>query len=381
MADGSSHDLKTTPLHSLHVELGAKMVPFAGYDMPVQYPLGVLGEHNHTRAKAGLFDVSHMGQAFLEGPDHETTARALEALVPGDMRGLARGQQRYTVLLTDDGGIIDDLMVARSASADDDGRLFLVVNASRKDVDYAHIASCLPQGVTLAPATERALLALQGPAAVEVMARHCPQAADLTFMSATSAEFVVGGQSIDCHVSRSGYTGEDGVEISVPAAHAQTMARALLAHDEVEPIGLGARDSLRLEAGLCLYGNDIDETTSPVEASIAWVIPKHRRVAGDFPGAERILRELADGPSRKRVGILPDGKAPARGHTEIQVAGAAVGEITSGGFGPTTDGPVAMGYVALAHAKVGTSLDLIVRGKPRTAHVARLPFAPHRYAK
>lgn len=369
--------LETTALHALHVELGAKMVPFAGYDMPVQYPLGVLGEHLHTRTKAGLFDVSHMGQAFLIGPDHETTAKALEALVPGDMLGLGLGQQRYTVLLTDDGGIIDDLMVTRSRSTDDDGRLMLVVNASRKNVDYAHMESRLPSGVRLETRPDRALLALQGPMAVDVLARHSPQAKDLSFMTATSGEF----DGIDLHMSRSGYTGEDGYEISVAADKAEDVARALLAHDEVEPIGLGARDSLRLEAGLCLYGNDIDETTSPIEASIAWTIPKHRRESGDFPGAERILRELADGPARKRVGILPDGKAPARGHTEIQVGGATIGEITSGGFGPTADGPVAMGYVAREHAKVGTELDLIVRGKPRAAKVAKLPFAPHRYAK
>ncbi|WP_422025427.1 glycine cleavage system aminomethyltransferase GcvT [Pyruvatibacter mobilis] len=377
MADIHSDDLKTTPLHALHIELGGKMVPFAGYDMPVQYPLGVLGEHLHTRAKAGLFDVSHMGQAFLIGPDHDTTAGALEALVPGDMRGLGLGQQRYTVLLTDEGGIIDDLMVTRSTSEDDDGRLMLVVNAARKDVDYAHIKSRLPDGVRLETRDDRALLALQGPMAADVLGRHCPQAAGLSFMEAASGTF----DGIDLHLSRSGYTGEDGYEISVAADKAEDVARALLAHEEVEPIGLGARDSLRLEAGLCLYGSDIDETTSPVEAAIAWVIPKHRREAGDFPGAERILKELADGPARKRVGILPEGKAPARAHTEIHAGGTVVGEITSGGFGPTADGPVAMGYVAAEHAKPGTDLDLMVRGKPRPAKVAKMPFAPHRYAK
>lgn len=353
------------------------MVPFAGYDMPVQYPLGVLSEHLHTRAKAGLFDVSHMGQAALTGPDHETTAKALEALVPGDMLGLVPGQQRYTVLLTDDGGIIDDLMVARPQAAEQEGTLLLVVNAARKDVDYAHIESRLPEGVHLETRPDRALLALQGPRAAVVLARHCPQADDLRFMEVAAGTF----DGIDLHLSRSGYTGEDGYEISVAADKAETVARALLAHDEVEPIGLGARDSLRLEAGLCLYGSDIDETTSPIEASIAWVIPKHRREAGDFPGAERILRELADGPTRKRVGILPEGKAPARAHTEIHAGGTVVGEITSGSFGPTADGPVAMGYVAREHAKPGTDLDLMVRGKARPAKVAKMPFAPHRYAK
>lgn len=377
MADAQSEDLLKTPLHALHVELGGKMVAFAGYDMPVQYPLGVLGEHLHTRTKAGLFDVSHMGQAFLIGPDHQTTAKALETLVPGDMLGLDLGQQRYTVLLNDDGGIIDDLMVSRSRSSEDDGRLMLVVNAARKDVDYAHIESRLPNGVRLETRPDRALLALQGPMAAGVMARHCPQAAELRFMDASSGDF----DGIDLHFSRSGYTGEDGYEISVAADKAEAVARALLAHDEVEPIGLGARDSLRLEAGLCLYGSDIDETTSPIEASIAWTIPKHRREAGDFPGAERILKEIADGASRKRVGILPEGKAPARAHTEIHVDGEAIGEITSGGFGPTAGGPVAMGYVAAAHAKSGTPLDLMVRGKARPAKAAKMPFAPHRYAK
>lgn len=377
LADSSHKTLQTTALHALHVELGAKMVPFAGYDMPVQYPLGVLGEHLHTRSRAGLFDVSHMGQAYLIGPDHETTAKAFEALVPGDIVGLAPGQQRYTILLNADGGIIDDLMVTRPLDPAREGHLFIVVNASRKAIDFPHIRAALPANVTLETLDTRALVALQGPGAVDVFAKHCPAVADLVFMTATHATF----DGMDVHVSRSGYTGEDGVEVSVAPEDAEKFVRSLLAHDEVEPIGLGARDSLRLEAGLCLYGNDIDETTSPIEASIAWTIPKHRREAGDFPGAARILKELADGTTRKRVGILPDGKAPARGHTEIQVDGATVGEITSGGFGPTADGPVAMGYVAREHAKAGTELDLIVRGKPRAAKVAKLPFAPHRYAK
>ena len=381
MADGNSQDsgdtLEKTALHALHVELSAKMVPFAGYDMPVQYPLGVLGEHLHTRARAGLFDVSHMGQAYLVGPDHQTTAKAFEALVPGDIAGLAPGQQRYTVLLNEEGGIIDDLMVTRPLDPAREGHLFIVVNASRKAIDFPHIRNGLPANVTLETLDTQALVALQGPGAVHIFAKHCPAASDLVFMTATHSTF----DGMAVHVSRSGYTGEDGVEVSVAPQDAEKLVRTLLAHDDVEPIGLGARDSLRLEAGLCLYGNDIDETTSPIEASIAWTIPRHRREAGDFPGAARILRELADGTTRRRVGILPDGKAPARAHTEIQAGGMTIGEITSGGFGPTADGPVAMGYVARDHAKAGTELDLIVRGKPRAAKVARLPFAPHRYAK
>src|SRR6185503_17964077 len=283
--------LKRTPLHALHVALGAKIVPFAGYEMPVQYPLGILKEHLHTRAQAGLFDVSHMGQAFLIGPDHATTAAALETLVPADILGLKPAQQRYTQLLNDVGGIVDDMMVARSASADDDGRLFLVVNASRKEVDYAHISSRLPAAVMLLPAPERALVALQGPAAKTAMARLSPAAVGLAFM--TAARVRVGG--FDCRVSRSGYTGEDGFEISVAAGKAEKLARLLLAQDGVQPIGLGARDSLRLEAGLCLYGHEIDESTSPIEADLAWSIQKRRRNEGGFPGAERIQAEFADG--------------------------------------------------------------------------------------
>lgn len=384
MSDGSSEtaaSLATTPLHALHVALSARMVPFAGYDMPVHYPLGVLGEHTHTRTKAGLFDVSHMGQAYVMGPDHQTTAQALEGLVPSDIVGLAPGQQRYTVLLNAEGGIIDDVMVTRPADPAREGHLFMVVNASRKAVDFAHMRAHLPATVVLEPLETHALIALQGPQAVAIFAQHCPAAAGLVFMTATHAAF----DGIDIHVSRSGYTGEDGVEVSVAGKDAERLARALLADEAVEPVGLGARDSLRLEAGLCLYGNDIDETTSPVEASIAWVIPKHRRAAADFPGAKRILQELDAGPARKRVGILPDGKAPARAHTPIHAAGAAegpaLGEVTSGGFGPTANGPVAMGYVARAHAKAGTALELMVRGKPRAAHVARLPFTPHAYVR
>jgi aminomethyltransferase len=343
--------------------------------MPVQYPPGILKEHLHTRASAGLFDVSHMGQAFLIGPDHAATAAALEALVPADVAGLRPGQQRYSQLLTDDGGIIDDLMVTRT---DEDGRLYLVVNASRKEVDYAHISGRLPATVRLVPAPERALVALQGPLAAAVMAKLCAAAPRLGFMSAASAR--VGG--FDCHVSRSGYTGEDGFEISVASDRATDLARLLLAQDGVQPIGLGARDSLRLEAGLCLYGHDIDDTTSPVEAGLAWSIQKRRRDAGGFPGARRIQGELAKGAGRYRVGIRPDGRAPAREGTEILAAdGRRIGTVTSGGFGPSVNGPVAMGYVEAAYAKPDTAVGLMVRGKALAARVATLPFTPHRYAR
>jgi len=370
--------LARTPLFELHLELGAKMVPFAGYEMPVQYPMGVLGEHLHTRDRAGLFDVSHMGQAFLIGPDHETVAAALEALVPGDILGLAPGRQRYTQLLNDEGGIIDDLMVTRAALADDDGRLMLIVNAARKQADFAHMRERLPASVRLTVAEDRALIALQGPAAEPALARFCPAAATLAFMAAMSAEF----DGVDCRVSRSGYTGEDGFEISLAADSAAQVARALLTHPDVAPVGLGARDSLRLEAGLCLYGNDIDETTSPVEANLSWSIGRRRREEGGFPGAARILRELADGPARLRVGILPVERAPAREGTEIVAKdGELIGEITSGGFGPTFGGPVAMGYVAAPHAVIGAEVGVMVREVARPARIAEMPFVPHRYLR
>jgi aminomethyltransferase len=370
--------LQHTPLYELHVSLGAKMVPFAGYAMPVQYPPGILKEHLYTREKAGLFDVSHMGQAFLIGPDHATTAAALEALVPADILNLGLGQQRYTQLLNDDGGIIDDLMVTRSVAADDDGSLMLVVNASRKEVDYAHITERLPDDVRLQPAPERALLALQGPAAKDVMAKLSDVAANLAFMSTSSGK--VG--DFDCHISRSGYTGEDGFEISVAAGKAEKLARLLLAQEGVQPVGLGARDSLRLEAGLCLYGHDIDETTSPVEAGLMWSIQKRRRVEGGFPGAERIRNEQQYEPKRRRVGIKPDGRAPAREGTEIvALLGEGIGVVTSGGFGPSVNGPVAMGYVQTQYAETGTPVNLMVRGKALSATVVPLPFVPHRYAR
>ncbi|MGE0612224.1 MAG: glycine cleavage system aminomethyltransferase GcvT [Hyphomicrobiales bacterium] len=370
-----SQPLLRTPLHALHLELGGKMVPFAGYDMPVNYPLGILNEHLHTRAGAGLFDVSHMGQASLKGADHETVSRALERLVPGEILKLGKGRLRYSMLLDGNGGILDDLMVTRSA--DEDGRLLLVVNAACKEADYAFLEASLPGDVRLERSEDKALLALQGPKAAGVMSRWCPEASGLGFMTASKATF----DGIACFVSRCGYTGEDGFEISVEAGKAEAVARTLLSHDNVEAIGLGARDSLRLEAGLCLYGHDIDTGTSPVEANLAWVIGKRRRQEGGFNGADRILKELGEGPSRLLVGIRPEGRAPAREGTEIQVNGKTVGTVTSGGFGPSVGGPVAMGYVPAASAAPGTALDLMVRGQPRPAKVAELPFVPHRYHK
>jgi aminomethyltransferase len=376
MSATSEQPGKRTPLNELHLELGAKMVPFAGYEMPLHYRLGILKEHLHTRAKAGLFDVSHMGQAFLVGPDHETTATALESLLAADILNLAPGQQRYSQLLNEDGGIIDDLMVTRPASAT--GRLLLVVNASRKEVDYAHLVQRLPAAVRLEPAPERALIALQGPEAKHAMMQLSQTAAGLPFM--TAAEVRLG--PFDCHVSRSGYTGEDGFEISLAASSATDLARLLLQQAAVEPIGLGARDSLRLEAGLCLYGQDINETTSPVEAGLAWSIQKRRRAEGGFAGARRIQDELSNGAKRRRVGIKPDGRAPAREGSEIvALLGERLGRVSSGGFGPTVNGPVAMGYVPTGRAAAGTPVNLMVRGKALSATVASLPFVPHRYAR
>jgi aminomethyltransferase len=372
----ADEDLKQTPLHDLHIELGGKMVPFAGYSMPVQYKLGIMGEHQHTRAKAGLFDVSHMGQAVLIGPDHETTAKALEALTPSNFVELGHGRQRYTVLLNEDGGIIDDLMVTRPLDPNDDGRLLLVVNAARKDVDYAHLRAKLPETVKLQVVDDRALIAVQGPEAVAAVAAHAPAAAELGFMAAAPMEF----DGIACHIARAGYTGEDGVEMSVPAGAAEAIARALLADDRVEAIGLGARDSLRLEAGLCLYGHDIDETTSPVEGNITFCMQKRRREEGGFPGAERIQKELAEGTDRIRVGLRLDGKAPAREGAEIALPdGDVIGSLTSGGFAPTVGAPIAMGYVPAEHASEGTQLELIVRNRRLPATVSAMPFVPNRY--
>jgi len=378
-SEAAAAPILRTPLYDAHVAAGARMVPFAGYEMPVQYPTGILAEHAWTREHAGLFDVSHMGQAFVVGPDHATAAAAIEALVPGDVAGLAPGKVRYTQLTTGDGGIIDDLMITRSADPAEDGRLFLVVNAGRKDVDYAHIAARLPAGVRLEVLDDRALVALQGPKAEAVMARLAPASAGLGFMSAAATPVA----GLDARVSRSGYTGEDGFEISVAAADAAALWGALLAQAEVKPIGLGARDSLRLEAGLCLYGHDIDETTSPVEAGLVWSIGKRRREAGGFPGAARVQAELRDGPTRKRVGFALDGRAPAREGAEVRLpgGGAIVGTVTSGGFGPTVGAPVAMGYVTAAHAAPGTAVELVVRGKGLPARIVAMPFTPSRYKR
>ncbi len=369
LAEAEGAPLKTTPLHALHRELGARMVPFAGYDMPVQYPSGILAEHRHTRANAGLFDVSHMGQVRLTGTG---AALALERLLPGDIAELAVGRMRYSLLTDDKGGILDDLMVTQRESD-----LFLVVNAGRKTEDLAHLKREL-RGLTVDHLADRALLALQGPKAVTALARLAPAAAGLGFM--TAAAMKVAG--VDAFVSRSGYTGEDGFEISLAARDAEMVARRLLAEPEVAPVGLGARDSLRLEAGLCLHGHDIDTTTTPVEAGLAWAIGQRRRREGQFKGADIILKQLREGAGRRRVGIVPEGRVPAREGTVIQNAqGEAIGAVTSGGFGPTVDGPVAMGYVRAAEAGAGTAVQLLVRGKTLPGRVVKMPFVAHRYVK
>lgn len=368
--------LARTPLYDAHLALGAKMVPFAGYEMPVQYPLGVLKEHQWTREKAGLFDVSHMGQAILVAEDgrHETAAAALEELVPADIASLAPGQQRYTQLLAVDGGILDDLMVTRPAEPEHAGGLIVVVNAACKAADFDHMARNLASGVRLEPRPDNALLALQGPAAADVLDKILPGVAGMDFMTGRLLP------AQHAHVTRSGYTGEDGFEISVQSGDVAGLWQRLLEDDRVQPIGLGARDSLRLEAGLCLYGHDIDTTTSPIEASLAWSIQRRRRIEGGFPGAARIQRELAEGPARRRVGIRPDGRAPAREGAEILSAdGALIGTVTSGGFGPSVNGPIAMGYVAAGHEAPGTHVQLVVRGKPLAATIVALPFVLHRY--
>lgn len=369
MSNESESPLKTTPLDALHRSLGAKMVPFAGYSMPVQFAAGVLAEHNHTRAAAGLFDVSHMGQVALRG---DGIAAALETLVPGELQALGDGRMRYTLLLNEQAGILDDLMVTNRG-----GYFYVVVNAACKEADIAHMQALLPSSVTVEPWEDRALLALQGPQAVAALQRHTDaDLSQLRFMA--SAEMAVGGTP--CLVSRSGYTGEDGVEISVTAGDAQSLAETLLSEPEVEPIGLGARDSLRLEAGLCLYGHDIDETTTPVEAALTWAIGKRRRAEGGFPGDSVVLRQLSEGTKRRRVGIRPDGRAPAReGAALTDPDGNAIGAITSGSFGPTAGGPVAMGYVQTGHADTGTQVNAIVRGKSLPAQVADMPFVTQNY--
>ncbi|MEJ6402914.1 glycine cleavage system aminomethyltransferase GcvT [Yoonia sp. 2307UL14-13] len=364
-------DLLQTPLHDLHVELGAKMVPFAGYAMPVQYGLGVMKEHLHTRAKAGLFDVSHMGQVIVrDGPV------ALEGLVPVDIIGLSEGRQRYGFFTNDHGGIMDDLMLANRGD-----HIFVVVNAACKAADIAHMRAHLGD---VTEVTDRALLALQGPAAVVVLGELNPAVTEMAFMDVLTINL----NGVECWVSRSGYTGEDGFEISVPRYAAVDLARILLAHDHVEPIGLGARDSLRLEAGLCLYGHDIDTDTTPVQAALTWAVQKVRRPggarAGGYPGAEAIASELAEGIARKRVGFLPEGRAPMREGVQIYAdaeSNAAIGRITSGGFGPTVERPVAMGYIATAYATPGTTLYGELRGKRLPLTVARLPFTPANFKR
>ncbi|MCC2674990.1 MAG: gcvT [Ramlibacter sp.] len=367
-------ELQKTPLHALHLELGARMVPFAGYAMPVQYPAGLMAEHHHTRTAAGLFDVSHMGQLRLVGPE---AAAAFETLMPVDVMGLAPGKQRYGLLLTDEGTIIDDLMFVNRG---DD--LFVIVNGACKVGDIAHMQERIGARCHVIPMPDRGLLALQGPKSVDALQRVVPGVEKLVFM--TGAAFDWNGA--DLFITRSGYTGEDGFEISVPAAQAEALARALLAQPEVKPTGLGARNSLRLEAGLCLYGNDIDTTTTPVEAGLNWAMQKVRRTggerAGNFPGAAKVLAQL-DGTEplqRKRVGLVALERVPVRDHTELQdEAGNKVGEVTSGLLGPTIDKPVAMGYVTAGHAKPGTRLNAIVRGKPVPMEVAPMPFVPQRY--
>ena len=372
-------ELLHLPLDGLHNELGARMVPFAGYAMPVQYGLGVLKEHLHTRAAAGLFDVSHMGQVILRGASFQAVARAMEALVPVDIEGLGVGRQRYGFFTNDAGGIEDDLMLANRGD-----HLFVVVNAGCKAADIALMRAGLPADVTLEVVEDRALLALQGPQAEAVLAGLNIAVRDMKFMDVADVELA----GALCWVSRSGYTGEDGFEISVPAAQAEALARALLADGRVEAIGLGARDSLRLEAGLCLYGHDIDAGVSPSEAGLGWAIQKVRRTGGaregGFPGAARILAELAGGTPRVRVGLSPEGRAPMREGVVLYAApegGEAVGHITSGGFGPTVEAPVAMGLIARDHAAVGTALYGEVRGKRLPVTVVALPFTPANFKR
>ncbi|WOR14444.1 glycine cleavage system aminomethyltransferase GcvT [Hyphomonas sp. FCG-A18] len=384
MADTSTTPLKRTPLYDIHTGLGGKMVPFAGYDMPVQFE-GVKPEHLWTREKAGLFDVSHMGPCFLflkEGLGtpgaHEKISALLERLVPSDIAALKPGQGRLTVLLNQEGGILDDLIVTRMPDEDLQGMLYIVVNGAVKDQDWALIESELGGEAILQRADDRILVALQGPQAEAVLAPHFPEASDLSFMRC--AHIQKDGERF--MVSRSGYTGEDGFELLLPNNETGLgIVKALLDDERVKPIGLGARDSLRLEAGLCLYGHDMDATRNPVEADLQWVIQKSRRTRGDFPGAERILKALADGPAQKRVGIQPLERAPAREGTEIEVSGETVGIVTSGGFGPSVEKPVAMGYIRADLAVPGTRIDLMVRGKARPAEVCALPFVKPNYKR
>jgi len=373
--------LKQTPLHALHVSLGARMVPFAGYDMPVQYPAGVMKEHLHTRAAAGLFDVSHMGQIILRPKSGkiEDAALALEKLVPVDVLGLGDGRQRYGLFTNDEGGILDDLMIANRGD-----HLFLVVNAACKDADFAHLQKQLNETCDLTLLNDRALIALQGPRAECVLAELWADVATMRFMDVAEADL----HDVPCIISRSGYTGEDGFEISIPAASAEDVTRRLLEHPDVLPIGLGARDSLRLETGLCLYGNDIDTGATPVEAALEWAMQKARRTGGaregGFPGAGIILRQFADGAGRRRVGLKPDGKAPVRGGAALFADAQGerpAGTVTSGGFGPSADHPVAMGYVAAPYIANGSQLFAEVRGKYLPVTVSSLPFITPTYKR
>ncbi len=368
--------LLKTPLYELHVENGGKMVPFAGYAMPVQYPLGIMKEHLHTREAAGLFDVSHMGQAYIRSLDGSDPAAAIEEIMPGALQILKPGKMRYTLLLNDQGGIEDDLMVTRTFEPE--GTLYVVVNAACKEKDYAILEEKLGDKIALEPLEDRALIALQGPKAEAVLAKLAPEVADLSFMEATMVTL----EGVVCWVSRSGYTGEDGYEISVPMDEAEAFSKRLLMNDDVELIGLGARDSLRLEAGLCLSGHDFNETISPVAASVTFALGKKRREAGDFAGGDRILSELEKGADNVRVGILPEGRAPAReGVIITDLSGNEIGKVTSGGFGPTLGAPIAMGYVPKAFAENGTEIQLLVRGKSLAAKVAATPFVPQRYKR
>jgi aminomethyltransferase len=362
--------LAVTPLRALHLARGARMVPFAGYEMPVQYADGIIAEHTHARTQAGLFDVSHMGQVRLTAKSGNNAAKALETLVPGDIAGLAPGQQRYTQFTNESGGILDDLMVTSTGD-----HLLVIVNAACKDADLAHMQKHLAATCEVEPTFSRGLLALQGPLASQALARLAPSVATMKFM--TGAFAVIDGAR--CYVTRSGYTGGDGFEISTPADRTEAIARQLLAQPEVKPIGLGARDSLRLEAGLCLYGHDIDTTTTPIEAGLLWSIGKERRTQGGFPGTAVVQKQIAEGAPRKRVGLLPDGKAIAREGAEIVIAGKVLGKVTSGGFAPTLGRAVAMGYVDKAHSANGTRVELMVRGKPVPAEIVPMPFVKHAY--
>ena len=381
MADDT---LLKTPLHALHQELGGKMVPFAGYEMPVQFE-GVKPEHLWTRSKAGLFDVSHMGPCFLflkeglgESGAHEKIAEAIEHLVPSSIKSLKPGQARLSVLLNDNGGILDDLIITRMPGEGMEGMLYIVVNGAMKHQDWALMESKLGDVAMLQKADDRMLIALQGPEAEAALRPYFPEAADLKFMQCTHIQ--KDGERF--MVSRCGYTGEDGFELLLPNNDTgMGIVKDLLSDESVKPIGLGARDSLRLEAGLCLYGHDLNSDISPIEADLGWVIQKRRREAADFPGAARILKELAGGLKKKRVGIQPLERAPAREGTEIQIDGKTVGTVTSGGFGPSVDKPVAMGYVAAEHVEPGTKIDLMVRGKARAAEVCELPFVQPNYKR